>query len=160
MDIRDEITIPGQEARHGAVPAWLAGSPVWPAVKAQTGGGQLYLHQDMGLELLGQGHNLVISTGTASGKSLVFQAPTLHHLATHPNATAIAIYPIKALARDQVVRWRNLAEATGLDPESINRIDGDVRDLTERRQILQRTRLALMTPDVIQQWLMAYSEAL
>ena len=69
-----------------------------------------------GLELLGQGHNLVISTGTASGKSLVFQAPTLHHLATHPNATAIAIYPIKALARDQVLRWRNLAEAASAGP--------------------------------------------
>ena len=112
----------------------------------------------MGLELVG--HNLVISTGTASGKSLVFQAPTLDHLATNPNATAIAIYPIKALARDQVIRWQSMAEAAGLDPESINRIDGDVRDLTERRQILQRTRLTLMTPDVIQQWLMAYSEPL
>ena len=160
MNIQDEIIIPGQEARHGEVPAWLADSPVWPAVKAQTGGGQLFLHQAAGLELLGQGHNLVISTGTASGKSLVFQAPTLHHLATHPNATAIAVYPIKALARDQVIRWRNMAEAAGLDPAAINRIDGDVRDLTERRQILQRTRLALMTPDVIQQWLMAYSEPL
>ena len=160
MDIRDEITIPGQEARYGETPTWLAGSPVLPAVKAQTGDGQLYLHQAMGLELLGQGHHLVISTGTASGKSLVFQAPTLHHLATHPNATAIAIYPIKALARDQVLRWRNMAEAAGVDPAGINRIDGDVRDLTERRQILQRTRLALMTPDVIQQWLMAYSEPL
>ena len=160
MNIHDEITIPGQEARHGDAPAWLNASPVWPAVKAQTGDGQLYLHQAMGLQLVGQGHNLVISTGTASGKSLVFQAPTLDHLAANPNATAIAIYPIKALARDQVIRWQNMAEATGLDPASINRIDGDVRDLTERRQILQRTRLALMTPDVIQQWLMAYSEPL
>ena len=137
MDIHDEITIPGQEVRHGEAPSWLADSPIWPAVKAQTGGGQLYLHQAMGLELLEKGHNLVISTGTASGKSLVFQAPTLHHLATHRNATAIAIYPIKALARDQVVRWRTeLAKAAGLDPADINRIDGDHRDLTERRQIL------------------------
>ena len=160
MNIRDEITIPGQEARHGDAPAWLSASPAWPAVNAQTDDGQLYLHQAMGLELVGQGHNLVISTGTASGKSLVFQAPTLDHLATNPNATAIAVYPIKALARDQVIRWQNMAEAAGLDPAAINRIDGDVRDLTERRQILQRTRLALMTPDVIQQWLMAYSEPL
>ena len=160
MEIHDELIIPGQEARHGETPAWLAGSPVWPAVQAQTGGGQLYRHQVMGLELSGQGHNLVISTGTASGKSLVFQAPTLHHLASHPTATAIAIYPIKALARDQVLRWQKLAEAAGIDPAGINRIDGDVRDLTERRQVLQRTRLALMTPDVIQQWLMAYSEPL
>ena len=98
MDIRDEITIPGQEARHGDVPAWLSASPVWNAVKA--------------------------------------------------------------LARDQVIRWQEMAKVAGLDPAAINRIDGDVRDLTERRQILQRTRLALMTPDVIQQWLMAYSEPL
>ena len=160
MNIHDEITIPGQEGRHGDVPAWLMDSPAWPAVQAQTGGGQLYRHQAMGLELVGQGHNLVISTGTASGKSLVFQAPTLDHLLTHPDATAIAIYPIKALARDQVVRWQSMAEVSGLDPAAVNRIDGDVRDLTERRQILQRTRLALMTPDVIQQWLMAYSEPL
>ena len=160
MEIHDEIIIPGQEARHGETPAWLADSPVWPAVQAQTDGGQLYRHQAMGLELSGQGHNLAISTGTPSGKSLVFQAPTLHHLASHPNATAIAIYPIKALARDQVLRWQNMAVAAGVDPAGINRIDGDVRDLTERREILQRTRLALMTPDVIQQWLMAYSEPL
>ena len=82
----------------------------------------------------------------------------LHHLTTLPCTTAI--YSIKALARDQVIRWQSMAEAAGLEPGSINRIDGDVRDLTERRQILQRTRLALMTPDVIQQWLMAYSELL
>ena len=50
MDIHDEITIPGQEARYGDAPAWRADSPVWPAVKAQTGGGQLYLHQAMGLK--------------------------------------------------------------------------------------------------------------
>ena len=160
MDIHDEITIPGQEVRHRDVPAWLTASPAWPAVKDQTAGGQLFLHQAMGLEIVGQGHNLVISTGTASGKSLVFQAPALDHLATNPNATAIAIYPIKALARDQVIRWQSMAEAAGLDPGNINRIDGDLRDLTQRRQILQRTRLALMTPDVIQQWLMAYSEPL
>ena len=156
MEIHDEITIPGEEARYGDAPTWLRASPV----RAQTRGGQLYLHQAMVLELLGQGQNLVISTGTASGKSLVLRAPALHHLVTYPNATAIAIYPIKALARDQVIRWRNMAEAAGLDSDVINRIDGDVRDLTELREILQRTRLALMTPDVIQQWLMAYSDPL
>ena len=93
MNVHDEIIIPGQEARHGETPSWLAGSPVWPAVHAQTDGGQLYRHQAMGLELLEKGHNLVISTGTASGKSLVFQAPTLHHLATHPKPRRLPSTP-------------------------------------------------------------------
>ena len=93
----------------------------------------------------------MISAGAASGKSLVIQAPTLDHQANNPNATAI--YPIKTLARDQVIRWQSMAEADGLDPTAINRIDGDVRNLTKRRQILQCSRLALMTLEVIQQWL-------
>ncbi len=93
MDIHSEITIPGQGARHGDAPPWLSASPVWPEVKTQTGDGQLYLHQAMALELLGQGHNQVISTGTASGKSLVFQAPTLHHLATHPKPRRLPSTP-------------------------------------------------------------------
>ena len=50
MNVHDEIIIPGQEARHGETPAGLADSPAWPAVKAQTGGGQLYLYQAKGLE--------------------------------------------------------------------------------------------------------------
>ena len=51
MDIQDEITIPGLEARHGGAPAWLLASLAWPAMKAQTEGDQLYLHQAMGLEV-------------------------------------------------------------------------------------------------------------
>ena len=49
MDIHDEIIIPGQEAHYGAVPAWLADSPVWPAVKSQTDDRQLYLTRPWGL---------------------------------------------------------------------------------------------------------------
>ena len=158
MQIRDETTIPRQPARYAEPPPWLKDSPVRPAVDAQTSGGGIYLHQSLALDLIGQQHNVVISTGTASGKSLVFQAPTLDHLSSNPQATAIAVYPIKALARDQVIRWQQMAKLAGLNPEAINKIDGDVSDLTERTQLLQRTRIALMTPDVIQQWLMAYSE--
>ena len=55
MNVQDEITIPGQEARYGETPVWLTDSAVWPAVKAQTGGGQLYLHQAMGFGAVGPG---------------------------------------------------------------------------------------------------------
>ena len=98
MNIHDEITIPGQEARHGDAPAWLTDSPAWPAVKAQTDDSRLYPHQAMGLELVGQGHNLVISTGTASGKSLVFQAPTLDHLVAS-RAISTRKQPLRTLCR-------------------------------------------------------------
>ena len=115
MNVHDEIIIPGQEARHGETPAWLADSPAWPAVKAQTGGGQLYLHQAMGLELFGQGHNLAVSTGTASGKSLVFQAPTLDHLASHPNATAYRLVQELLAAKRDLDLPRQLRKLDNFD---------------------------------------------
>ena len=61
MDIHDEIAIPGQEARYGETPAWLTDISVWPSFEDQTAGGQLYLHQAMRLELLGQGPLLPLS---------------------------------------------------------------------------------------------------
>ena len=156
MYIISELTVPRREARYGDPPAWLEQSPVWPAVQEDTGGTGLYLHQARALERLGEGHNLVISTGTASGKSIIFQAPTLHELVTNPQARAIAIYPIKALSRDQLAKWRHMAGMIGLDPNVINKIDGDVRTYRERRELLARTRLAIMTPDIIQSWVMNY----
>ena len=156
MNIISELVIPGRAARHEEPPRWLLESPAWPAIQEDTQGGNLYLHQARGLEILGHSNNLVISTGTASGKSIIFQAPTLHHLALNPQARAIAIYPIKSLSRDQMARWRRMAATMGIEPESINRIDGDVRDHNERRLMLSRTRLALMTPDIIQAWVMRY----
>ena len=156
MKIVSEIRIPNRAAQYGEPPAWLTRSPAWPAVMEETGGQGLYLHQARGLEILGEDRNLIISTGTASGKSLIFQAATLHRLMEDPEARAIAIYPIKALSRDQMAKWRHMAQTIGLDPMTINKVDGDVRSYDERREMLSRTRLVLMTPDIIQAWVMRY----
>ncbi len=157
-----ELLVPAQAARLEEAPEWLTQSPVWPAVLDETGGQGLYLHQARGLEILGEGHNLVISTGTASGKSLIFQAATLHRLMEDPEARAIAIYPIKALARDQMSKWRHMAQTIGMDPMTINRIDGDIHPnpagYAERRELLKKSRLVIMTPDIIQSWLLCYSK--
>ena len=156
MHVLSEITLPSREARYAQPPAWLRDSPTWAPIQQQTGSDQLYLHQSLALDQLARGHNLVVSTGTASGKSLIFQTVTLHDLARDPAATAIVIYPIKALARDQLPRWSNMAQAVGIPPEAINKVDGDLRQ-DQRAQTLTTTRVALMTPDIIQAWLMAYS---
>ena len=152
-----ELRIQPQAARYEPAPEWLTHSPIWPAVQEITGGNLLYRHQAMAMEILGQEQNLIISSGTATGKSLIFQAPTLHRLHLDPKARAIAIYPIKALSRDQLAKWRQMAAAIGLDPRIINKIDGDIEGHQERRELLAQTRLALMTPDIIQAWMMRYS---
>lgn len=76
----------------------------------------LYLHQEQAIRKLCAGRNLIISTGTGSGKTESFLFPILHHLLVEaengslPSAgvRALLLYPMNALANDQVKRLREL----------------------------------------------------
>ena len=116
-------------------------------------GGQVWTHQADALAHLCSRRNVVVSTGTASGKSLIFQIYALHHLLTDPDSKVLVFYPLRALTNDQLVSWRRLAETAGLDQEVVARIYGGV-PMSEREQIMERSRIVLMTPDVCQAWLM------
>ena len=63
---------------------------------------QLYSHQAAALTHIQRGKHVVVSTSTSSGKSLVYQVPIAHALAQDPNATALCIFPTKALTQDQL----------------------------------------------------------
>ena len=114
------------------------------------------MHQAKALEDLCTGRNVVISTGTASGKSLIFQIYALHCLLTDPDCKILVFYPLRALINDQLVSWRELAESAGLGPEAVELIYGGVSgvSMSERESIIERSRIVLMTPDVCQAWLM------
>ncbi len=76
----------------------------------------LYLHQEQAIRKLCAGRNLIISTGTGSGKTESFLFPILHHLLLEaengslgsPGVRALLLYPMNALANDQVKRLREL----------------------------------------------------
>lgn len=75
----------------------------------------LYLHQEIALRKSNQGKNLVVTTGTGSGKTECFIIPIINHLLREAEAgtlsscvRAILIYPMNALANDQMKRLRNL----------------------------------------------------
>ena len=73
----------------------------------------LYFHQQRALEVLRGGDNVVVATGTASGKTLVYNLAFAADVLEDSKSTALYLFPTKALARDQVrqVRanwmWRN-----------------------------------------------------
>ncbi len=132
----------------GAQPAELAPLPadLHPALLealATSGVERLYSHQAAALEAARAGHTIV-TTGTASGKSLAFNLPVLDTLAHDPRARALYLYPTKALAQDQArklsqLRARFLRHAI---------YDGDTpRD--ERRAIRNRSNLILTNPDML-----------
>ncbi|MFL5826988.1 MAG: DEAD/DEAH box helicase, partial [Thermoleophilaceae bacterium] len=137
-----------RQSRLGARPAELRPVPseLHGALRdalERTGVSQLYSHQAEALESAFEGHTIV-TTGTASGKSLAFNLPVLHTLAGDPSARAIYLYPTKALAQDQARKLHELKA-----PFLRHAIyDGDT-PREERRQIRQRSNLILTNPDML-----------
>ncbi len=78
------------------------------AALARIGVVRLYSHQAEALHAAGAGPTIV-TTGTASGKSMCFNLPTLHMLCRDARARALYLYPTKALAQDQARALAGLA---------------------------------------------------
>ena len=77
---------------------------------------RLWSHQADAYESARRGHTIV-TTGTASGKSLAFNLPVLDLLAHDPRARALYLYPTKALAQDQA---RALARIGGSERPNVS----------------------------------------
>jgi DEAD/DEAH box helicase domain-containing protein len=105
---------------------------------------RLYSHQAQALQAATEGPTIV-TTGTASGKSMCFNLPTLHILCEQTRARALYLYPTKALAQDQA---RALA-AFGLTKRVRPAIyDGDT-PREARRQIRKSANVVLTNPDML-----------
>ncbi|MDF9408229.1 MAG: ATP-dependent RNA helicase DbpA [Pelotomaculum sp. PtaB.Bin013] len=109
--------------------------------------GKLYLHQALGIDAALRGENVVLATGTASGKTISFALPVFNELLTEQNSRALFFYPTKALAGDQLKALQDMAASFGLG-DKIYRFDGDV-DTEGRKKALQKGRILLCTPDVL-----------
>src|SRR5437870_3849144 len=135
-------TEPAREARLAPLPDELH-PRVRDALAAQ-GIEQLYTHQRAAWDAAARGEHLVVTTGTASGKTLAFNLPVLDAIAREPKQRALYLYPTKALAQDQL---RSLS--TFRLPKLRAAIyDGDTE--TERRwQIRKWANLVLTNPDML-----------
>lgn len=76
----------------------------------RLGGRSLWLHQTEALQLILDKMNVVIATGTSSGKTLCYQIPILDDLVRDPSAglRAVIIYPLNALVNDQLTEWEQM----------------------------------------------------
>jgi DEAD/DEAH box helicase domain-containing protein len=104
---------------------------------------RLYSHQAAALAAAGEG-NVIVTSGTASGKSLCFNLPVLNGIAREPKMRALYLYPTKALAQDQA---RKLSE---LNPPSLRHAiyDGDT-PREDRPAIRRQSNLVLSNPDMV-----------
>ena len=105
---------------------------------------KLYQHQADAIRQVRRGENLLITTPTASGKTLAFNLPVLEKLSQDPQATALYIYPAKALSNDQQRVLRGLEKALDLDLAPAI-YDGDTpRDI--RPDIRRHSRVVITNP--------------
>jgi DEAD/DEAH box helicase domain-containing protein len=123
------------------LPASIA--PELAAGLARAGIVELYSHQLEALETARRG-NAIVTSGTASGKSLGFNLPVLDELAGDARARALYLYPTKALAQDQA---RKLAEL-GLPSLRHAIYDGDT-PREDRPAIRRRANVVLTNPDML-----------
>ena len=133
------------EEPHDAesVPIPASVPPELAAGLARAGIADLYAHQAEALEAAEAG-SVIVTSGTASGKSLCFNLPVLTELLGDPRARALYLYPTKALAQDQA---RKLGEF-GLAELRPAIYDGDTpRD--DRPAIRRRANLVLTNPDML-----------
>ena len=142
-------TIPARPAQMHPFPTDL------PDVLSQaliaTGIHSLYSHQLEAWATARTHQNLILSTGTASGKTLAYNLPVLAELLTNPNARALYLFPTKALTQDQFSNLQSLISglqipSTQLPGPAI--YDGDT-PASARSKIRQTARVILTNPDML-----------
>jgi DEAD/DEAH box helicase domain-containing protein len=117
----------------------------------------LYSHQAATLDLARRGRNVVVVTGTASGKTLCYHLPVLESCLLDRNACALFLFPTKALSQDQ---WKSLSERTAAHPHLAGRITAGVYDgdtpASQRRRIKQEANVVLSNPDMLHASILPY----
>ncbi len=104
----------------------------------------LYEHQCEAIELLRGGKNIIITTPTASGKTLAFNIPVFEALENDKQGTALYLYPTKALSNDQLKVVREFERLSGIEVDS-DIYDGDTPQ-GKRPKIRENSRIIMSNP--------------
>jgi DEAD/DEAH box helicase domain-containing protein len=103
-----------------------------------------YIHQCEAIRAVRAGEDIILSTSTASGKTLAFSLPIFEHMCDDPDATALYLYPTKALSRDQLKSMVLMEKETGISLHPAI-YDGDTPQ-DKRPAIREHSRVVLSNP--------------
>jgi len=105
----------------------------------------LYSHQLEAWTHARRGDNVILATGTASGKTFAYHLPVLASLLPDPNGRALYLFPTKALAQDQLSNLQSLISNLQLNAAIY---DGDTSQ-SARPAIRKNARIVLTNPDML-----------
>ncbi|MEU0792884.1 DEAD/DEAH box helicase [Amycolatopsis sp. NPDC005961] len=134
--------LPGRNARYAEWPSWV--DPAVVTALRDCGVSAPWTHQAEAASHAYEGRHVVISTGTASGKSLAYQLPVLSRLAAGEKANALYLSPTKALGADQ------LRSVSSLDIPGVRAasFDGDT-PMVERDWVRAHANWVFTNPDML-----------
>lgn len=138
FDAGDEIPLLGEAGR---------------AILERIGIQRLYSHQAQALHAYAAGRDVLITTGTASGKTLCYSVPVIYEFLSDSAARALMLFPTKALSQDQFGKFSKVLRGAGLDDRLAGVFDGDTpSDL--RRRLRDRGSAVITNPDMLHAALM------
>ena len=109
----------------------------------------LYRHQAAATAAAVRGENVILTTPTASGKTLAYLLPVFERFLRDPRATALFLYPTKALTNDQLKTVRAFEQESGVRAGAAV-YDGDTP--RDRRPAIRRSsRIVLSNPHELHQ---------
>lgn len=143
--------VTGVHHRPATDPAWgdfpAALHPKLTEALAAQGLHRPYTHQADAVQAALSGEHIVLTTPTASGKTLCYNLPVLDRILREPDARALYLFPTKALSQDQYHGLHRLIEAVGADIGTYT-FDGDTRP-DARRAVRDHGQIVITNPDML-----------
>lgn len=139
--------LPPRPARYAEFPQKL--DPRLISTLRELGTAPLYTHQAAAVDAALDGENVVVVTGTASGKTLCYNLPILQTMLNDPEARALYLFPTKALSQDQATALSDILQRLGANEQlPVRTYDGDTPP-SQRRQVREEVRLLITNPDML-----------
>ena len=127
-------------------------APYSPAVQQALGASgirRLYQHQEQAIDIIRSGQNVIVATPTASGKSLIYNLPVLERFQADVNSRSLYIFPLKALAQDQLRAFEKMAAHFGENQPTAAIYDGDTSAYRRKRIREAPPNVILTNPEML-----------
>ena len=156
--LRSQVVFQKTLPAKGAI--WADPQEPWPdsirVVLQSAGIKKLYRHQATAIDFIRNGRHVIVATPTASGKTLVYDLSVLEHYLTDPDATALYIFPLKALAQDQLHTFETLSAHLEPSRPTGAIYDGDTSAYRRKRIRQAPPNVVITNPEMLHLSLLAH----
>jgi DEAD/DEAH box helicase domain-containing protein len=142
-------------------PVWSVPKKPWTETMQRLlygiGISKLYQHQIQALDYIRSGRHVIVATPTASGKTLIYNLPVLEKIMANVHSNALYIFPLKALAQDQLKTFQKMAEHCDDPKPTAGIYDGDTSAWHRKRIREAPPNVVLTNPEMLHLSILAHN---